>query len=276
MAVSKALLLDSANAEALFRAGTTCIHLERFSEARVDLAAARASSPKPSLAARIEQALRDVDRCEKQSQGVFDLESFHTEQRIPSPMADYIGPVDITELEGKGRGLTVTRDVKRGELLVAAKAVAVSSKGGRPEGREVDTSAQDAQVAQLVYERVCADPWVRAQVESMYDGTDRKLSVPSIDIFRRSAYGLNPGKSKLGGDWRANGTMSSTPEDEALKKGNEGNGTVSTELDLERIKRVKLYNAFSTEAVQGISGEEGSSEMDEVGLWTLAGIINHR
>jgi hypothetical protein len=273
-AASEAVDLEPGNPEALYWAGVTSLHLERFKEARAHLASARASCERSPLAAKIENALADTERCKKQSRGIFDLESFHTEHHVPHPLADYIGPIEIRDIAGKGRALTVTRDVRRGELLLVTKAVAVSCKEGRPPGKEVDTNAQDAQLAQLVYERVCVDPWVRAQVESMYDGTDRELLVPSLDLFRRGAHKsgeLNPDPGGLAPE----GTLL-TPDNGKPGNGRAPTGTVSSELDLERIKRVKMYNAFSTETVQDILGQDGPKEIDEVGLWTLAGTINHR
>jgi hypothetical protein len=41
--------------------------------------------------------------------------------------AEYVGPVDISTIEGKGRGLRATRDVEMGELLLVSKPFAVIS-----------------------------------------------------------------------------------------------------------------------------------------------------
>jgi glutamine phosphoribosylpyrophosphate amidotransferase len=41
--------------------------------------------------------------------------------------ADYVGPVRVEQVPGKGRGLVATRDVAAGELVLAVKADAVQA-----------------------------------------------------------------------------------------------------------------------------------------------------
>lgn len=45
---------------------------------------------------------------------------------------EFIGPIEIQIIKGKGRGLVATRDIEQGELLLAEKAFSLSGKRQGP------------------------------------------------------------------------------------------------------------------------------------------------
>jgi hypothetical protein len=66
--------------------------------------------------------------------GKFNIQGFS--QKVAEAMArntvcqvdaaDYVGPVEIVDIPGKGKGVVVTRDIKPGTLLMASKPLAWS------------------------------------------------------------------------------------------------------------------------------------------------------
>jgi tetratricopeptide (TPR) repeat protein len=74
-------------------------------------------------------------RLREQETGLFDVKSLseavvaaHTRKSISiADASDYVGPIEIVEIEGKGKGVIVTKNVKRGTLLMASKAIAVTA-----------------------------------------------------------------------------------------------------------------------------------------------------
>jgi hypothetical protein len=71
-----------------------------------------------------------LERYREQSKGTFALKEMYQAglageakgEAVRLDVGDYIGPVKEALMEGKGRGLVVTRDVSPGELLMAIKA----------------------------------------------------------------------------------------------------------------------------------------------------------
>ncbi|KAF1942738.1 SET domain-containing protein [Clathrospora elynae] len=110
--------------KALFRAAEALYFLERFNECRVVLETLCAAFPDNRQGLIV--LARTRGRCREESTGDYDFNLLQREAKKLRPPhldhATYIGPVEIREAAGKGRGLFVTEAVKAGNLLLCEKA----------------------------------------------------------------------------------------------------------------------------------------------------------
>lgn len=69
---------------------------------------------------------RALARLKESRAGQFDLSSlfnkFHYDEVCYFDIADYVGPVKIANIPGKGKGLIATSDIEPGTLLTVSKA----------------------------------------------------------------------------------------------------------------------------------------------------------
>ena len=110
--------------KALFRAAEALYYLERFNECVevLETLCARFSDNHQASAV----LARARSRCVEQRTGEYDFKLLQLEaKKLQPPQLDratYIGPVEIREAVGKGRGLFSTAAVKSGDLLLCEKA----------------------------------------------------------------------------------------------------------------------------------------------------------
>lgn len=126
----EALNLDPQHLKSMYRKGCALHHMQQFELAVTCFAAALKKSPEKE----IKQALEKAQICDNQSRlGVYNLhKNVLGEDDGPLEYSDFVGPVEIKLMEGKGkRGLFVTRDVEVGELLLVSNALAVVHAEGR-------------------------------------------------------------------------------------------------------------------------------------------------
>jgi len=78
--------------------------------------------------------LGKVRRRMQEAQGVFDFYEIDAENRERAKMnsalggeeyADYVGPIEVVEVAGKGRGVVATHDISKGTLLLCDRGLAV-------------------------------------------------------------------------------------------------------------------------------------------------------
>ncbi|KAH7704106.1 TPR domain protein [Aphelenchoides avenae] len=64
--------------------------------------------------------------------GKYDFESLHMAAMTGETdvdVADYVGPMEVVDIPGKGKGVVATQDVKKGTLLLVSKAFAIVDRG---------------------------------------------------------------------------------------------------------------------------------------------------
>jgi tetratricopeptide (TPR) repeat protein len=82
-------------------------------------------------------AICELEKCEQRIQesmtGEYDIrtmlkltrDSILTRQALFFDVSDYVGPISVVDIRGKGKGLVATVDIKEGTLLLAEKAFAI-------------------------------------------------------------------------------------------------------------------------------------------------------
>jgi len=136
-------------------------------------------------------------------------------QLYDDTLPEYLGPVAIDSIRGRGRGVFTTKDISSGELLIASKALAIvfpdSSLNCSKLWREVKKlGALREQVGDLIKQ----EPGIASQIYDLYAG-------PHLGYFE-------------------------TPAEIAAK-------TIEL-IDMERIERICSFNAFQG-SVQGYKSE---------------------
>ncbi|KAG2496338.1 hypothetical protein HYH03_005568 [Edaphochlamys debaryana] len=120
------------NAKALLRRARALDGMGRFSEAATACKAATQSSTQaPAADARVllsEVRRRAAEAERGQYDEMYRVAAASTASNTPSfeGHADYVGPVSIVDVPGKGRGLVATKAVKAGTLLMAVRADAIT------------------------------------------------------------------------------------------------------------------------------------------------------
>ncbi|KAI6177647.1 SET domain-containing protein [Aphelenchoides bicaudatus] len=60
--------------------------------------------------------------------GKYDIKTMYTESKsgkLEFDVADYVGPIEVTDVQGKGKGILATENIKKGTLLSVSKAFAI-------------------------------------------------------------------------------------------------------------------------------------------------------
>jgi tetratricopeptide (TPR) repeat protein len=152
-------------------------------------------------------------------------------------VAEYVGPLDVREVPGRGRGLVATRDVEPGELLLVARPVAVAAgMGGDPAPVDVTVglnlaSGQLDGPAQVELPRV-------VMREALY----RPELARALHYFYagEGVGGVEHIESRAALDARPESSSSSSEQRRA---------TPAVELDSARIERVCTYNSFTPRSI---------------------------
>lgn len=120
--------VDEQPVKGLYRASQALYHLEKYQECHDKLVSLLVKHPEN------EAALREISRAKRrlteQENGQYDFRAMYIaakSQRSLLDNATYIGPVEIRQSEGRGRGLFTTKPVAAGELLLCEKAFSYSS-----------------------------------------------------------------------------------------------------------------------------------------------------
>jgi tetratricopeptide (TPR) repeat protein len=83
-------------------------------------------------------------------------------------VADYVGPVKIVDIPGKGKGLIVTADVREGTLLLAVKAVVVAQ-----------TAKQEHRLVSELVQLLRRNPYRTDELYQLYSGEIPREPIPS-------------------------------------------------------------------------------------------------
>lgn len=110
--------------KALFRAAEALYFLQRFEECSRVVDTLCSHFPNNRQAVVVSN--RAQSRCSEARGGDYDFKLLQREaKKLQPPQLDhatYIGPVEVRESTGKGRGLFLTKAVKAGDLLLCEKA----------------------------------------------------------------------------------------------------------------------------------------------------------
>eukprot|EP00927_Polykrikos_kofoidii_P027074 TRINITY_DN23958_c0_g2_i1.p1 TRINITY_DN23958_c0_g2~~TRINITY_DN23958_c0_g2_i1.p1 ORF type:complete len:864 (-),score=168.21 TRINITY_DN23958_c0_g2_i1:214-2805(-) len=128
---AEAVRLDTGLVKAWFRLGRSEARLRRFAEAQSALEKAAELRPKDH---DIEVALVDTRRRRVECAGRFAWSDvfgrfLETHGTKPLGIEAFVGPVRVGMTKDRGRGLFLTADVRRGELLLCAEALCVAEGG---------------------------------------------------------------------------------------------------------------------------------------------------
>lgn len=114
-----------------------------------------------------------IARLLEQQKGRYNFRSLYTEATSLRPpyldRATYVGPVEVRDVEGMGRGLFTTRDVEAGELLVCEKAFAYSYTDGT-EGGGNDGNGNSRGLARNVAKKLGADTHLLVSFNEIWHG----------------------------------------------------------------------------------------------------------
>lgn len=247
MDAEEALHLDPQHLKSIYRKGCALHHMQQFEQARECFATALEHAPEKEIKLAHERS----SLCDQQSRlGHYALHSYLLEENdtsSPPEYSDYVGPVEIKLMEGKGkRGLFVTRDVEVGELLLVSNALAVVHAEGRrmvtPSGRS-NASLRDELVFKLSNLVLKSSKWLQQMCNLADCDCHGNGKVPSLELFR------------------PNSKWNSSKDD----------------VPLARIKGVVLQNALdeSGSCARGLVAGQPPPLRQFLGLWPLPSFINH-
>jgi len=247
MDAREALLLDPQHLKSIYRKGLALHHMQQFELASEAFALALEYSPEKE----IKVAHQKSKLCDMQSRwGSYELHKYLLggyDGPMPMEFSDFVGPVEIKLMEGKGkRGLFVTRDVEVGELLLVSNALAVVHTEGRkmvtPSGRS-NPSLRDELVFKLSNLVLKSSKWLQ-QICSLADcDCHGNGKVPTLELFK------------------PNSKWSSSKED----------------VPLARIKGVVVQNAMdeSGSCARALVAGRQPPASQFLGVWPLPSFINH-
>lgn len=172
-------------------------------------------------------------------------------------VADYQGPVKVTNKAGRGRALVATRRIRKGELLIVAKPLSLAledrSRLNIVMGMNLATAGADPYartdlIGQII-ERAADRPSWTKQFEGLFVGS--RFADPSKPDFSNSA------------------------EEKALKKGK----AVIASVDAGRIEGICTYNSFTPQCITQLLAPARETEEDglhaQSALYGLPSMMNH-
>lgn len=160
--------------------------LGRFKESQTVLTTLLAQYPGS------EAAIRELRRVEKrvgeQDHGRFDFLAMQKAAAAESPpcldVATYVGPVDISETENRGRGLFTTKDVAAGDLLLCEKAFSYSFLGNASTMSVMDGSTLKGTKLALVepmIHKLLRNPSLIPFITALHHGTYKPAKDKTVD-----------------------------------------------------------------------------------------------
>ncbi|XP_024524456.1 uncharacterized protein LOC112344283 [Selaginella moellendorffii] len=135
---SRALAVNPSHFQSLFVKGQALLAMQEYAMALECLQNAgkvlAASPDEQGMARKVAEACERCSALQEQSvTGAYDLSQFLLGGRNPSlapVLSDFVGSVRLQLVQGKGRGLFATKDLKAGDLVLVSNSIARSTKGG--------------------------------------------------------------------------------------------------------------------------------------------------
>ena len=160
--------------------------LGRFKESQTVLTTLLAQYP--GSEAGIRELRRVEKRVREQDHGRFDFLAMQKAAAEKSPpcldVATYVGPVEISETENRGRGLFTTKDVAPGDLLLCEKAFSYSFLGNASTMSVMDGSTLKGTKLALVeplIHKMFRNPSIIPSITSLHHGTYKPAKHKIVD-----------------------------------------------------------------------------------------------
>uniref|UniRef100_A0A0C4E007 SET domain-containing protein n=2 Tax=Magnaporthiopsis poae (strain ATCC 64411 / 73-15) TaxID=644358 RepID=A0A0C4E007_MAGP6 len=180
----------------LFREARALYELARFSECLAKFQ--ELASAFPGNEAVKSEIKRTQRRLREQKTGDFDFSQMLKQAKVTPPIIDcatFVGPVEIRDSPGRGRGLFATKKVKAGQLLVCEKAFGygfVGDEVGEVDGRSQMTVLIDlnsrrvtvggqAQLIPQIVQRLYNNPQSSRAFEDLHKGDYQPAAGPGVE-----------------------------------------------------------------------------------------------
>ena len=193
------LELDEENAKALYRAAKAFYALEEYEQALIKMQLyVQVAVDK----VEVEYELKIIrDRLKEEQYGIYDWNAMIDEAKKSSRPrlnhASYLGPIRIAHVSNeRGRGLILTQNVRKGELLLCSKAfqVCYPSEAERVKYINMETKRDDTatqgMLTQKILHKLINNPSLAKPFFDLYAGKHRLNKIPSfvstppvIDVF---------------------------------------------------------------------------------------------
>lgn len=152
----------------------------------------------PSNEAGKQEFSRVKDRLAEEKSGHYDFRAMYRATKARPLCLDhatYVGPVEIKESQGRGRGLFTTRAVKAGELLLCEKAFAHCHAGTTDESPSssskisllINTQTNrmvmgtQADLIQKIVQQLLRNPSLAPAFTSLHHGSYKPVEVSHVD-----------------------------------------------------------------------------------------------
>ena len=201
------------------------------------------------------------ERLDEKFNGKFNVaELFNKKQNSIAPrldIADYIGPIEVKNIEGRGRGVLATEDVAPGTLMLVGKAVGTCYPSDADENKDLHTTMMELNYSSKTLHgtaQVLARTKIALAIEDAPFLAKRVLALcgapdePLIEEYVKDEFPLT------------------VDEDEAVKI-LESDELPVIDVDPRRIGSVLKYNAFGHASIAGAE--------TPCMLHSLPAIINH-
>ena len=114
---------DAHNQKGLYRAGKACYAIRKYHQALEHFKEFDQFYHSENSQYEMNKA---QERVREKETGVYDMHAMYQETLASKnprlDHADYVGPIEVQEFHGRGRGMVATSDIEPGELLIASKA----------------------------------------------------------------------------------------------------------------------------------------------------------
>uniref|UniRef100_A0A914DRS6 Uncharacterized protein n=1 Tax=Acrobeloides nanus TaxID=290746 RepID=A0A914DRS6_9BILA len=187
-------LTEDLKDKALFRMGKAAYGMRIWQKAFDHFESLDASR----LPSAVVELAKVKSRLHEATTGKYDLRKIYKKPRQKMQffdVADYTGPVKVADIPGKGKGLVVTEDVKKGTLLLVSKAYALSYDKNEDKtlcvgfNMMTKTCVSTTQVHVIIetIQKLKKNPQTAKELYSLYAGDldrDEKISAGVIDAGR--------------------------------------------------------------------------------------------
>ncbi|TIA86188.1 hypothetical protein E3P99_03758 [Wallemia hederae] len=199
----------------------------------------------------------------EQSEGAFDVtELFMEKQRFIAPrldVADYIGPIEVKDIDGRGRGVLATQDVEPGTLMLVGKAVGTSYPS--------DADSRNAKDHTTIMELNYANKTLHGTAQVLAR-TRISHAIEDMPFLAKRVLGLcgSPTEPLLT-EYLKDGFPLTVDEEEAVAMLDKEGALPIVDVDPRRVGSVLKYNAFGHASIAGAE--------TPCMLHSLPAIINH-
>ena len=196
---------------------------------------------------------KEIDKCKKRLNesltGDYDLQSLYQKSMdsvVNIDVADYVGPVEIIDTKGKGKGVAASRDIVRGTLLLVSKAFSFSMRNM--------TDTNNNNINEIDKKLVFCINLITNKADKDTQGVNLVETVQNLKCNPQRAKELY---SLYAGDLDRNNKIDSGV------------------IDIERIEKICSFNSFEGIQVYEMLMVNKDSKKKSTGLWLYPSFINH-